>query len=338
MADDSGEATARMILVTRIGSLEFQLKERMTPLLKKEMRHIIETHSETLKLPTFVGHIDLLRNLDNLHERFREHWEKVYKAYHSYTLLVLSMVQVEHSLLQSFKEDYLRLPPSANDWLDGAVPLITAHRAGKTDDDGKKYFEDVVIPLQEMGVDVGYVENKALLNAAGKLEKRRDGYVMHLVQTRDWQKLAKTLVKDRQLAADFFDHESFDSDSCNANTLKRVYERMDMLEHAYFESLSGPADFKLSKHALEVSAGKVEVVYSDGTPAVLYQDEAPASIENAKSPTRIPGMGHARSIFSAVAGSIKALKTSPTTGFRANPVALGKRHDEKAALVDSKEA
>lgn len=328
MADDSGEPIARMLLMTRIGCLETQLKERLTPLLQKEMRHIIETHSEALKLPTFVGHMDLLENLDNLHERFREHWEKVHKDYTFYSLLVLNLVQVELFLAQSFKEDYLRLPPRANEWVDGAAPLIAAHRAGKTDDDDKKYYEDVVLPLQEIGVDVGYVEGKVLLYAAGKLENRRDGYVMHLVQTRNWQKLAETLVKDRQLASDFFDHESFASESCNANTLKRVYEKIDMLEHAYFESLSGPADFKLSKHALEVSAGRVEIVYSDGTPA---------SIEDAKSPTRIPGMGHARSIFSAVTGSIKAMRTSPTTGFRANPVAFGKRHDGKTPPVDSKE-
>lgn len=328
MADDSGEPIARMLLMTRIGCIETQLKERMTPLLQKEMRHIIETHSEALKLPTFVGHIDLLENLDNIHEQFREHWEKVHKDYTFYSLLVLNLVQVELFLVQSFKEDYLRLPPRANEWMDGVAPLITAHRMRKTENEDKKYYEDVVLPLKEMGVDVGYVEDKVLLKANGQLEERRNGYVMHLVQTQNWQKLAKTLVKDRQLAADFFDHEPFASESCNANTLKRVYEKMDMLEHAYFESLSGPADFKLRKHALEVSAGNVEIVYPDGTPA---------TIEDAKSPTRIPGMGHARSIFSAVAGSIKALRTSSTTGFRPDPAASGNKHDENLSLSNQKD-
>lgn len=327
MEGNSGEGVARLLLSVRIGCLESQLKERMTPLLKKEMRHIMETHTEALKLPSFTEHIDLLETLDSSHKRFIEHWEKVHKDYLCYSLLIMSMVRVELFLTQSFKEDYLRLAPRANEWAEDATLLINAHRAGHTEDDGKKYYEDVVLPLQEMGVDVSYVEDKALLNADGKLEKRRDGYVMYLVQKRDWQKLAETLIKDRQLASDFFEHEAFASESCNADTLRRVHEKMDLLEHRYFESLSSPTNFKPSKHALGLTAGDVVVVNSDGTPAVMEDEQSPAGI---------PGMRHARSILSAVADSIKALRTSPTTGSRAKPVAFG-QINEKTPLVDSKD-
>lgn len=323
-----GESVARLLLAVRLGSLENLRKERMTPLLHDEMRHITETHSDALKLPSFTEHMDLLEDLDSLHERFIGHWEKVHKDYLSYSLLINSMARVELFLTRSFQEDYMLLPPRANEWAEDAAPLITVHRLGKAKDDGKDYHETVVLPLQEMGLDVGYVEEKALLNLDGMLQERRNGYVAHLMQTRDWQKLAETLVKDRQLASDFFEHETIVSESHNADTLRRVHDRMEWLELRYFERLSSPTDFKLSKLALELSAGEVEVLNSDGTPAV---------IEDEKSPARIPGMRHAKSILSSVAGSIKALRTSPATGSRANPVADGKRHDEKTPLVDSKE-
>lgn len=322
------EGVARILLTVRIETLENQRTERMTPLLHKEMRHIMETHSEALKLPSLTEHMELLKDLDSLHERFIEHWEKVHRDYLSYSLLITSLVRVELFLTQSFQEDYLWVPPRANEWAEDATPLITAHRLGKSKDNGKYYHESVALPLQEMGVDVGYVEEKAILNLDGMLQKRRNGYVVHLVQTRAWQKLAETLVKDRQLASDFFQYQSIDSGSRNADTLRRVHENMDVVERRYFEKLSSPTDFKPSKLALELSAGEVEVLNSDGTPAV---------IEDEKSLARIPGMRHARSILSSVAGSIKALRTSPTTVSRAHSVPDGSRHDEKTPLVGSKE-
>ncbi|KAL1871102.1 hypothetical protein Daus18300_004847 [Diaporthe australafricana] len=328
MADGSGEEVARTLLTVRIGCLETQLKDRLTPLLRREMRNIIQTHSDALKLPSFAEHIDLLESLDNLHEQFVEHWEKLHKDYASYTMLILNLVQLELFLTASLSHDYLRVPSRPDEWALEAAPLITAHREGKTDENDRKYYEDVVLPLQEMGVNVSHVENKTCLAADGKQTKRPDGYVMYLVQAREWEKLAETLLNDRQLAIDFFDHHSLGSGSYNVDTCRRVHARIDKLEHIYFESLSSPTDFKLSRHALEVSAGKVEVVYSDGTPAAPQFE---------KTPSKIPRLGHARNILSAVAGSLKALGTSPTPGSRANTAALGNRHDEKTPLVDSKE-
>lgn len=330
MENMTGEEKARAILLMRIGFMELKSTERLTPLLRKEMQHILETHREAFEQPTLS--MDVLHHLDDLDARFREHWEAFHKDYMSHMILFVRLASLEDLLRRTLLEDYVGIPQGdiESDIELDMVALIQAERSGKGDDDSRKrYQEEVVIPCQELTVDLSYVEDRLCLAAGGKEERPR-GYMMHLVERCRWEELARALVNDRQLARDFLDHQPPRPARQDVDIGKVVLWTIEDLERWFFESLISPEEFRLTKLARELPEGN-DILKSN-------ENGVPLILETARGSSKGPWLERTRSTLGSVIRGIKALGAGASRRSRMNPSIPSRFPDEKPPLVESKEA
>lgn len=341
MENMTGEEQARAIILMRIGFMELKSTERLTPLLRKEMQHITVTHREAFEQPTLS--MDVLHHLDDLDKRFREHWEAFHRDYMSHMMLFVRLAGLEDFLRRTLLEDYVGIPQGdiESDFELDMVTLIRAQRSGKDDDDSRKrYQEEVVIPCQELTVDLSYVEDRLCLAAGGKEERPR-GYLMHLVERCRWEELARALLNDRQLARDFIDHQPFTPTGDflghqpfrpsrqDADIGEVVLWKIEDLEQRFFEVLISPEDFRLTKLARELPDGN----------AILKSDEygVPLILERVRSSSESAWVDRTRSVLGAVVRGIKALGTGASRRSRTNSSIPSRQPDEKTPLFESKE-
>lgn len=161
--------------------------------------------------------------------------------------------------------------------------------------------------------------------ADGYVLERTQGYVMYLIQQRKWGELAKTLSGDRQLAVHFFDDHPLSPGCYDAKIRKFKVEKIDLLQHRYFESLSSADKFRLSKHAIELSAGKKSLADDVGGLAL--------DAEHGESPLNIATKERTKSILSSIVSGIKALGPGHSRRFGTISASLSNKADEKTSLV-----
>lgn len=262
---------AGLILENRIAVWEFLPQvDRLTPLQKKEIQHAIQVSSEALKRPDFATDVQLVASLDDLDNQVTEHWYRLFQNPFERINLVTSMIHYEALYTVMLLQDYIPENPSPIgmplpfEWFIDRARTIQQHRKRQSgqddnDDDGfkKRDYEDtVLLPLKEMTLDVTHAENRLCGIATARLAgaKITGVYVSRLILRCDWQKLAETLLYDRQLARDLCRHEPMNPDLRRKDILPNIQRKMDELEHTYFTQLSSPHDFTISKYAASLLA------------------------------------------------------------------------------------
>lgn len=331
MENVTDEEQARNRLLHRLMGLELQCTERLTPLLQKELQNLVKTHTAAVEQPHLP--VELLESLDNQNERFEEHWEAFHKDYASHMKLLTQMAGLENFIRETLEEDYLGVPRRqeiGQTFELDIVALISTQRLGKGDDNSKKkYRDEILLPLRELAVDVSYVEDRLCLAAQGQREDCPRGNVVYLVEECRWEELARTLLNDRQLALDFRMHHPFSLVRHDHEMSLVVLELVDRLEHRFFENLKSPKEFRLSKHARELSAGSAVLGFDgDGMPLVSETELKPSSGSEVERTRRFLG---------SVMGGIKALGTGVSQRSRRDSSAVGNKADEKTPLVESQE-
>ncbi|KUI68641.1 hypothetical protein VM1G_03671 [Cytospora mali] len=119
------------------------------------------------------------------------------------------------------------------------------------------YHDGIVYPLEEMTLNRSHVEDRICLAAADHEQQQPPGgYIRRLIRQCDWQKLAQTLLNDRELALDLFAFQSLIPGCFDDNVRARVLQKMKSIECKYFTDLTlgNSAGFAISKHAMNLSA------------------------------------------------------------------------------------
>lgn len=348
----------RSIIQYRILCLTIQLTQSLTPLLRKEMKLVIDLHSAALEEPDLAAERNVVRNLKRVHKQLRKHWCKVYKdpIHHSFLLSDMGIFQME--LTGMLLHDYVGKSYSPTSWVSDRAETVrkknaavqhtssddsiqtrdsggsAAHKNDRSDSDSDSnnwrqgYHDGIVFPLEEMTLDVAHAEERLLFAGTEQQERVSGvGYVTELIRRTDWKKLAETLLHDRQLVRDlslqpmielFFDDKKS----------RKVLDGIKRIEHKYFVVLSSPTTYTISKRAMELSAR-----HSSNSCICASLPLAGSAHPRA---TDLSGKDRARGVFSAITGGFKALgRASPKENPRASLISTGTSGlDEKARLVD----
>lgn len=260
---ENNEEQARSLVRHRITSL--QIQERfvtgLTPLLLREMRHAIEIHSEALEQPDLTTNTELLRDLDNAHDRVSEHWCKLHENYMTSSSLLAYIALHQRFLTHFLVDEYTSTPAlrdagstNVHDWACDMASLIQAHSTADSDsnDSDLEYQRSIVSPLQEMGLNEAHVEEKIRALAAVPRGQSCD-YVRRLIRQCDWQKLAEVVLKDRDLAIDLFEPRPIVESAFNERTRSIIMKSIDNTIEKYSTDLCSPTKYTLSKHAIAAS-------------------------------------------------------------------------------------
>jgi hypothetical protein len=127
-------------------------------------------HREALNhLDLYLKDPDLyLKDLDNLHDQFKEHWTKVYGDATSRAILLQDIVLFHQFLVRKLLEDYTNEPYTINKWVRDQAKCIIEQGAKDGSNVGTAYPIHVIYPLEEMMLSIDYVENKLLRAAAAE--------------------------------------------------------------------------------------------------------------------------------------------------------------------------
>lgn len=257
---DARAENARSAIRLRITCLSLQLEKGcLTPSLRKEMSHVIKLHSEALERPDLITDRNVAKALDLLNDCIEDHWSRVYRSYTDHSYLLGDIGQYQIFLTAILLAEYTGVPYSSHDlgdWLGHRAGIVEQHRAGVGDKTVESTYQDgIVFPLEELALDLYHVEDRICLAAADEKQLQPLGrHIRRLVGQCDWQKLAGTLLKDRELARDLFVFQPLLPGCFDDNVRARVLQGIERIEHKYFTDLAGPVKFTVSKHAMNLSA------------------------------------------------------------------------------------
>lgn len=222
------------------------LFENVTPLLRKEIHHATKVHSEAFQQPDVDA--ELLKALDNVHHRLTRHWAKVFQEPISRALLTQQISFFQRFLTDRLLEVYTGKPYQVDQWHATELRIFC-----QRDDIAQMYYDFFTWPLEEMMLDQDHVQEMLVTAAAEPQSPDRAKDIQHLIARCDWPGLARALVKDRELANALFGEEPIVPEYYNTNTRKKVLRGIDKVRDKYFEDLSDPAKFTISKHAMGLS-------------------------------------------------------------------------------------
>ncbi|KUI55955.1 hypothetical protein VP1G_10785 [Cytospora mali] len=283
--EDENTQRARSGIKLRVTCLQLQLDlQRLTPSLRKQISHAIEVHSEALQQPDFAADQDLVSNLDNLHDRIEEHWNRVYKSYLDHSFLLGDIGQYQRFLTAILLAEYTGAPYTCYDsanWVHHRAGIVEQHRAGMVDNNVESTYRDGIVSA-----------------ADHEQQQPPGGCIQHCIGQCDWQKLAQTLLNDRELALDLFEFQSLIPGCFDENVRARVLQNMKSIEHKYFTDLANSAGFAISKHAMSLSARR-----ASGSP----NHKSSLELEPEEFSTIVSRKSHAKSIFNTIADGIKSL-------------------------------
>ena len=249
----------------RIRNLKTLLLERLTPLLREQIRHAIALHTEALEHPNVDQYLD---DLDSLHDQLMEHWTKVYGDLISRAYLIQDVVLFQQFLVAKLLEDYTNEPYTVDKWVLNQAKRAIEHEDHARLKDGSDvdmmYQVHVVFPLEEMMLSRDHVENKLRAAAIGREHPRSD--IQPLIDRRDWSNLAAALTNDRHLALKLFGGPSFDTNILNDSTQKRILRTIDEIKGKYFSELSDSSTFAISTYAREMSTRHTSNDTNHGSP------------------------------------------------------------------------
>ncbi|KAG6363914.1 hypothetical protein INS49_009017 [Diaporthe citri] len=271
---------------------------------------------------------ELLRDLDNAHDRVSEHWCKFHENYMTSSSL-LAYIGLHRRFLTHFLVDEYTSTPAlrdakssnVHDWACDMAGLVQAHSTAESDpnDSDLEYQRSIVSPLEEMGLNQAHVEEKIRILAAVP-RGQSCGYVRRIIRQCDWQKLAEALPDDRKLAIDLFEPRTVFESAFDEKTRSAVVKSIDNITDKYFTNLSSPTKYTLSKHAIGASAKH--------------------SFANGSNELVIPsgGMDEVnRSIHDIGAGGFKGLGTGLTLGLGSHTASSRLSRDEKTPLMSPKD-
>lgn len=243
------ETTADVISANprdRVCYYAYFLFENVTPLLRKEINHATKVHSEAFQQSDVDS--DLLKALDNVHLRLTQHWAKVFQEPISRALLTQQISFFQRFLTDRLLEVYTGKPYQVDQWHSTELRIFR-----QRDDLGQMYYDFFTWPLEEMMLDQDHVQDTLVTAAAEPQSADRAKDIRSLIARCDWPSLARALVKDRELAIGLFDEEPIDPEYYNTNTRKKVLRGIEKVRDKYFEDLSDPAKYTISKHAMGLS-------------------------------------------------------------------------------------
>lgn len=231
--------------------------EALTPLLRKEINNAIGLHVAVLEDPE-KDDLEYRQLVATTFRRLMRHWAELYEDLVHRAALITNIINFQKLLLSKFVEDYSGLPcPLSGALLDFALErnaFVEEHFNGGDRREGPIDFYNmmVVLPLREMMLDRRHVQS--ILRTIATSEGH-PGQVKQLVDQRDWQGLASTIIKDRQLALDFFTHIRPMSVTFmpTAGFSAEVLRGLDKVQNMYFAALSSPSVFTLTSHAKQLS-------------------------------------------------------------------------------------
>lgn len=327
---ENNDEQARSLVRHRITSL--QIQERfvtgLTPLLLREIRQAIEIHSEAAEQPDLTTNTELLRDLDNAHDRVSEHWCKFHENYMTSSSLLAYIGLHQQFLTHFLVDEYTSTPAlrdtkstNVHDWACDMAGLIQTHSTAENDSTASdlEYQRSIVSPLEEMGLNKAHVEDK--IRALVAVQRGQScGYVRRLIRQCDWQKLAEVLLNDRELAIDLFEPRPVVEGTFNDETRSIVVKSIDNTIDKYFTELWSPTKYTLSKHAIAASAKHSSAKSSDH----------PITLGEGKDEV-------IRGIHDIAADAFTGLGTGFNLGLGSHTASLRLSRDDKAPLMGSKD-
>lgn len=289
MEDHSNAQQIHMVIQQRVETYNVLFLDRMTPLLKKEVRHAVKVHTEILNLATPKtskrSHVlDQLGDLDTLHDHLTEHWAKVHGDLVLRSSLLTDIALFQVFLAEKLLQDYTGKLIEPTPWALNQASLVELHSTGAADSGRTNadaaYDRHIDFPLQEMMLDPGHAAEK--LRTLTRQPKHPGGDIQQLIDQCDWPSLATTLVNDRALAAELFQQAPIDPDAFDANTSKKVLRGMDEIAAKYFTELASPSNYTLSRLAIQRSAKRSSGAADTMSPDVVSYAEEPSLVAGAK--------------------------------------------------------
>lgn len=134
------------------------------------------------------------------------------------------------------------------------------------------YDDAVIFSLEEMALDRSHVEHRLLLAMSTHQAQQEHpiSHIQQLINQCEWQILAKMLLNDRDLARDLDD--KFFGDGVRES----IQQKINAIEGQYFDVLTSPTDFIISKHAMDMFSRHSSTIV-DHTLAHLLEMAPPRS-------------------------------------------------------------
>lgn len=198
-------------------------------------------------------------------------------------------------------------PYDISDWVLSGAAIIERHRAAMDDDatdvpvdddasdvpvdddasdvstlvyetDGSTHEDDhsdteeayqrlFVRPVEELTLDVAHVENRLCIAVAEQEKQCSGGHVQNLIQQCDWQKLAGTILKDREIALALSSYKSLWAVKLDYDAYGMILKGIDNMEATYYTNLSSPVLYRTSKYARDLSVGRSSNSPKTSTPS-----------------------------------------------------------------------
>jgi hypothetical protein len=312
----------RQLIQRRIINFDILLSDNLTPLLREEICHAIELHSEALQHPNGDPY---LKDLDDLNDQLMEHWNKVYGNLISRAYLSQDIIMFRQFLIAKLLEGYTNEPCTVDEWVLNQAKCVIKQGDHAMAKDGSvvdtTYQVHVVFPLEEMMLSRDHVENKLRAAAIGQGHSGSD--IQPLIDRRDWLNLAMVLTNDRDLALKLFERQP--SGISDPKTYGRISQGIDQIAGKYFTELLDSSTFTISMHAREMSAGPASSQYNIGSPPAPLTIRPSNSRPHSEDPSSRNGWTWG--IFGTIVSGLGGAKPTYSTSC-----------DEATSLVNSKKA
>lgn len=199
----------------------------LTPNLRHTIREAITQYQNIVKSP---GDLDTAtKKVFSIWDSVEEHWELVlgegHKAAQMRLLVSLFTCFIESSLEQDYagrelktaERDIVILARAHKDSSDKHKVWAAEQMNTNLNQLEKSYYQKVTLPLQELMVDVGHVENKM---QPFRIDGDTSNNVQSLVHASDWTGAEAELAKDQKLAEQLF--KSSDGDKRRKAVLRGI--------------------------------------------------------------------------------------------------------------------
>ncbi|KAI9841304.1 MAG: hypothetical protein M1837_000790 [Sclerophora amabilis] len=232
------------------------LRSDLTPLLRHEMKTALDNHLHAIYQPPSEINNQIMDGLQTQRRSIEAHWNRTNKDMKKFGDMFREMRVIEFFLQDKLSEDYVdasyAVPERVLDLArikgDAEDRKLAASRltGGNEDELDKLYQEVVVSPVEELMLDLGYVElrMRAALARGGK----PGSDIQPLVDSCNWADLATILVEDRKY-----------SPRAVAGSLQPtlanwiVLHRLNDVQKTYFTELSSEGAFTINAHARALS-------------------------------------------------------------------------------------
>lgn len=293
----------RFGLEIRLARYQLLLHDYQTPLFHNQLLDAIRLHEDTVQAPTPTPAehervLDQIVVLDNMDDRLDKHWDELHESMNFRTTLLANISQYQSKLGAWLILDYTGKSSKTCIWASSIIGYVDNVGSGGVDnihDDYKLYQQTFVRPLKEMMLSQDHVKKR--LRIAATESTRPAGMIYHLIDRCDWGALAYALINDRELAVTLFGAKQLKPGLWSPWSGKWVVQKIDDIRDKYFEELSTPEQYTISKRARKLSAKKVASAAHQSSPPPL----SPASFPRAEEASALVA---AKSIYKKVVNGL----------------------------------